>query len=134
MYDLDGNWPHFVKAVSHFAYQHRSTIIHHAITIGAGFGAGMMAGAICAGTAGVGCVIMAGAVFGASFNVVGQASASYSLHERVRVRSYYKWMGQGALGGASTSYAKELPKQRVWLPARLKIIRHHWPTIRSRLW
>ncbi|MGW5423464.1 RHS repeat-associated core domain-containing protein [Streptomyces sp. NPDC003943] len=44
---------------------HKEMIVHEAINIGVGFGAGLAAAAICAGTAGLGCVIIAGAAVGA---------------------------------------------------------------------
>lgn len=127
-FDLTGQFwgESLVKKVGHFIERHHRAIVHGAISIASGVGAGLLAGAVCGASAGVACLVAAGAVFGASLNMTGQASAAIVMHEHLSNRKYAKWLAQGAYNGATAGYAKWLPKPvKMWLPGKVKILVHH---------
>ncbi|WP_275895924.1 MULTISPECIES: PA14 domain-containing protein [Amycolatopsis] len=97
--DLDGLWWSWLssaaKAVGNFARAHAHQIVSFAVPIVATVGAA----AVCAGTAGFGCVAIAGAVIGAAASGAGHAAVAQLRHEPITRRRVIGWMAKGALSG-----------------------------------
>jgi RHS repeat-associated protein len=90
MYDLDGHWG-FKKWL-----KKHSSWVHAAVKVAVDIGAGVAAAAACGATAGIGCVIIGGALIGSVANTYAQYRTSRYLGERVTARRAAWW----ALGGA----------------------------------
>ncbi|CAK7288441.1 DNRLRE domain-containing protein [Streptomyces misionensis] len=107
-------------------HKHRRKIVHFGINVGVGFAAGSIAVAACAGTAGVGCAVIAGATIGAMIGTPAHLLADRRMHHRTTRReavgylfgSY--WRG-GFQGGFRAHYGRG--------PAG-----HVWHKVRSRRW
>jgi hypothetical protein len=100
--DLNGQWGW--HSFTHFLKKHWKAAVHIAIGIAVRAAAVAGAAALCAGTAGVGCVVVAGALFTLGANTAAQLSAASLLHERVTGRNLLAWTADGFLGGARNGY------------------------------
>ena len=128
---LNGHWGWgWARTAVSWGYKHRRSIAHHAVGMAATFGAVALGAFVCAGTAGIGCVLVAGALYGAAFNVGGQYATSRAFHDRIRKRSHASWAAQGAFAGVTGGYGKYLPKRRFRMPSKIKIAVHHYPDFR----
>ncbi len=97
VYDLNGQWG------CGWCSRH-STLIHKAVSIGVGVGVGLGAAAACGATAGLGCVVVVGALAGAVANSsANYATSKYVTHERVTQRNVNSWAVQGAFSGGLSS-------------------------------
>ncbi|MFB6581548.1 RHS repeat domain-containing protein [Streptomyces sp. NPDC056402] len=80
--------------------RNKSRIVHRAISIGIGFGAGVAAFAICAGTAGLGCAIIAGAGVAALAGTPAHLIADKAMGHETTGAEAAKYLVGSALGGA----------------------------------
>ncbi|MFJ5876063.1 RHS repeat-associated core domain-containing protein [Streptomyces sp. NPDC093088] len=82
-----------------FWEEHKETIVHQAISIGVGFGAGIAAAALCAGTAGLGCVLIAGAAVGALAGTPAHLLADKAMGHDPTGKDAAKYLVLSAGGG-----------------------------------
>jgi hypothetical protein len=87
-------------ATGEWVSENKQAIVHYAVGIGVGVVAGLGAAAVCAGTAGFGCVVAAGALIGAANGIPAHMLAATFLHERITGRKVAEWGLQSAEGGA----------------------------------
>ncbi|WP_424860216.1 DNRLRE domain-containing protein [Streptomyces sp. MMS24-I29] len=129
-FDLDGkSW--FKKQWR----KHKRRIVHRAISIGVGFAAGAAGVALCAGTAGIGCAIIAGAAVGALIGTPSHLAADRAMGYRTTRRQAVGYLvgsyGGGAFQGAYRSRYGAGPASHVskkaWRGAR-----RGWGNLRSR--
>ncbi|WP_435881221.1 DNRLRE domain-containing protein [Streptomyces bobili] len=122
-YDLDGKWnvwssfKHAAKkrygggirkygraARSHWK-KHRRRYVHWGIGIGTGLAAGFVGVAACAGTAGVGCAVIAGATFGAMLGTPSHLAADRMMGYRTsRRRAVGYLFGSYRAGGMQAGF------------------------------
>lgn len=96
----DSIWGSIKGGLGNAWRNHKEQIIHRSISIGVGFGAGLAAVAICAGTAGVGCVIIAGAAVGAMAGTPAHLIADKAMgHETTGTEAINYAVGSAAGGG-----------------------------------
>ncbi|MEO7262337.1 MAG: RHS repeat-associated core domain-containing protein, partial [Jatrophihabitantaceae bacterium] len=93
-YDLNGQWR------CRWCERH-SRLIHAAVSIAVTVGVGLAVAGICGATAGVGCLVIGGALMGSAASLGGHWAASrYLTRQRVTNRQAVRWVAQGAGSGA----------------------------------
>ncbi|MGW5396407.1 RHS repeat domain-containing protein [Streptomyces sp. NPDC003952] len=80
--------------------RNKGRVIHRAISIGVGFGAGLAAVAICAGTAGIGCAIIAGAAVAALVGTPAHLVADKAMGHETTGGEAVKYLVGSTAGGA----------------------------------
>ncbi|MCX5201568.1 DNRLRE domain-containing protein [Streptomyces sp. NBC_00237] len=88
-YDLNGQWK-----INWRKWTHR------AINIGSGFVAGAAAVAVCGATAGIGCVVIAGAIIGGMVGTTSHLAADRAFGHRTTRREALRYAGTSVAGGA----------------------------------
>nr|BFD88601.1 RHS repeat-associated core domain-containing protein [Streptomyces sp. Xyl84] len=86
---------------------HKEWIVHRAVSTGVGFAAGIAAVAICAGTAGVGCVIIAGAATGALIGTPAHLIADKAMGHETTGREAIKYAAGSAMAGGFQGWYRQ---------------------------
>ena len=103
--DLSGEfWEEVGKAfgdIGGWVYENRRMLAHTALSIGAGVATVALATAACVGTAGVGCVVAAGAAISMMVQIVPHFLLDRAMNHRTTPREAIRYVAQSALLGAA---------------------------------
>lgn len=97
-FDLSGRW-RWAKKAWGWAKKHRQKIVHAVIGVAVGAGAGFAAAAFCVGTAGIGCVIAAGAAVGMPLGLTSHLLADRVMRHRTTGGQALNYLASSAWAG-----------------------------------
>jgi len=89
-----------VRSTRAFLSEHTDAM-HFVINVGVGIAAGAAAAAICAGTAGLGCLIFAGAAVGMAVGTVAHHAGALAACEEITVGKSLGWVASSAWAGGT---------------------------------
>jgi len=112
-YDLDGKF-----GFGKWWRKHRRSVVHFGINVGVGFAAGLLGAAACAGTAGIGCAVIAGATIGGMIGTPAHLAADRLMHHRTTRREAVSYLvgsyWRGGFQGGFRMRFKRGPLGHVW--------------------
>jgi hypothetical protein len=97
--DLDGRWWSWLKKATKWVVK-KAKDPHFWISVGTAILASTAAVAVCAGTAGVGCVIGAGAGIGMLVGTPAHLFTAYARGEKITARNGFGWLIGSGVSGA----------------------------------
>jgi RHS repeat-associated protein len=100
VFDLDGQ---FWSSIKNFVKRHKKAF-RRAANLASSLAAGAIAVGVCGITAGVGCLVIAGALSGAALTAGSRYAVARAAGERVSGRQALGWMAGGALRGATAAF------------------------------